>query len=394
MSSRMSESSVASRNPRRDFSTRLLRWYERSQRDLPWRRHRDPYAIWISEIMLQQTQVDTVRPYFERFIDRFPSVERLAGAPVEDVLTLWSGLGYYRRARYLHAAAQSIMPDHDGKFPAHLDEVLSLPGIGRNTAGAILSIAFNQSVPVVDGNVERVLCRVLAEKREMKSSVVQRRLWTEAEALIPNGRARDFNQALMELGALICQPDKPLCDQCPVRTCCRGHDLGKPERFPVRKPRRKAVPIDVAVLLIRHRGRYLMEWREPGQGKEGDPDYLQGIWNFPMAEVSDGNSKPTVLLSRVSRERGVSLQLGSHLGTARHTVTFRRITLHVWEAQVTVNGASTASSRSKWKWALPSQFGTNIAVPALARKALAVVDRGDGDGAPSGRRARRDALTQ
>jgi A/G-specific adenine glycosylase len=358
-----------------DFSSRLLDWYRSSRRDLPWRRHHDAYAIWVSEIMLQQTQVDTVRPYFERFIDRFPSIDDLARAPVEDVLTLWSGLGYYRRARHLHAAAQSIVADHDGEFPSEFDRALDLPGVGRYTAGAILSIAYNQSVPIVDGNVERVLCRVLAERRELKSSVVQRRLWREAEALIPNGHARDFNQALMELGALICQPDNPGCDRCPVSASCRARSLGKPERFPVRKPRRKSVPVDVAVLLIRRRARYLMEWREPGPGDQGQPDYLRQIWNFPMSEVVDGDSSPIDLVARVAEARGLDLRLGDRLGTARHTVTFRRITLHVWDARV--EGHDSRSSRateSRWKWVRPAQLGTELPVSALAKKALGVVE--------------------
>lgn len=192
------------------FAPLLLRWYQGEKRDLPWRQTRDPYAIWVSEMMLQQTQVATVIPYWTHWMTRFPTIESLAEAPLNDVLTAWQGLGYYARARNLHKAAKVIVEDHGGEFPTALEQVLALPGIGRYTAGAICSIALGQDVPIVDANVIRVLCRVYGVKGDPKSLPVQNRLWELATELIPSGQAREFNQAMMELGALVCDA-RPRC---------------------------------------------------------------------------------------------------------------------------------------------------------------------------------------
>ena len=218
------------------FPRDLLAWYEKHKRDMPWRKtNADPYAVWVSEMMLQQTQVATATPYFVRWMARFPTVADLASAPLDDVLHLWQGLGYYARARSLHKAAQIIMEKHDGVFPSTFDEVLALPGVGRYTAGAICSIALGMDSPLVDANVVRVLCRVFALYGDPKSATVQAALWETAARLIPPGRAGDFNQAMMELGALVCIP-KPKCAVCPVRDVCGAFATGEPEKLPAARP--------------------------------------------------------------------------------------------------------------------------------------------------------------
>ena len=215
----------------------LLSWYDRERRDLPWRRTQDPYRVWLSEIMLQQTRVETVIPYYERFLERFPTVSDLAEAPIDDVLARWSGLGYYRRARSLHEAAGQIVREHAGVFPEDSAEALALPGVGRYTAGAILSIAYGRPEPILDGNVIRILSRWL----RLGPEIPQSHLWTLAEDLVPEERPGDFNQAMMELGATVCTPRSPSCLLCPVQERCEARAEGTPERYPAPKAKEKPV---------------------------------------------------------------------------------------------------------------------------------------------------------
>ncbi|WP_069188328.1 A/G-specific adenine glycosylase, partial [Paenibacillus sp. GM2] len=216
------------------FSKELLGWYETAKRDLPWRRHRNPYYIWVSEIMLQQTRVDTVIPYFQRFIERFPTIQALAEAPEEEVLKCWEGLGYYSRARNLQAAARQVMERHDGIVPDNKKDVSALKGVGPYTSGAILSIAYNQPEPAVDGNVMRVLSRYFLIEEDIMKIGTRTLMEDLATELIPPGRAGDFNQALMELGALICTPKSPQCLICPVMVHCAGRLEGAEDRLPVK----------------------------------------------------------------------------------------------------------------------------------------------------------------
>ncbi len=211
---------------RRKIRLALLRWFARAHRDLPWRRDRDPYRIWVSEIMLQQTQVSTVIPFFERFLQTFPTLGDLAAANEQAVLRLWEGLGYYRRARNLHRAARLIVGEHAGRFPEDPAIASTLPGIGRYTLGAILSQAFDQRLPILETNSERVLCRLFGRTGDPKRGEERRWLWDMAEALLPAKRAGEFNQALMELGALVCSPAAPRCSECPLRAVCRARRLG------------------------------------------------------------------------------------------------------------------------------------------------------------------------
>ncbi len=264
------------------FSIRLLRWYDRhGRKTLPWKRTRDPYRIWVSEIMLQQTQVATVIPYFARFIARFPDVRALARARTDSVLHLWSGLGYYARARNLHQAAKQIVAEHGGKFPRDVESVVRLPGVGRSTAGAILALAFGQRHAILDGNVKRVLARYHAVVAPPNRRETEDKLWQLAERHTPRARVADYTQAIMDLGATLCTRANPDCGHCPVRKNCRAYKLGTPQDFPA-AAKRKALPVKKTnMLLVRDgRGRVLLVKRPPA-GLWG------GLWGLP--ECTDEN---------------------------------------------------------------------------------------------------------
>ena len=313
----------------------LLRWYRRSHRDLPWRRTADPYAVWVSEIMLQQTRVETVVPYFERFIRQFPTIRALAKAPLEKVLRAWQGLGYYSRARNLHAAAKRVVAEHAGRIPSTAEGLRTLPGIGRYTAGAIASIAFGRDEPVVDGNVARVLSRVMGLRGNVKSPAVLRRLWDIAEELLPKrpgtvpkrrGQSPqndpgDFNQGLMELGATVCTPSSPACDTCPLRQQCRAAIRGRAHRR-VNTGRAKTPPhYDVAVGVILKRGRILIGRRRP----EG---LLGGLWELPGGKILPGESPAAAVVREVREELGIDVRPVRELPTVDHAYSHFRVTIH------------------------------------------------------------------
>lgn len=259
---------------------KLLGWYDDASRDLPWRHTRDPYAVWVSEVMLQQTRVDTVIPYYERFLARFPTLHALAEADEDAVLSHWSGLGYYRRARLLHAGVREVVAQYGGAVPEDADARRSLPGVGRYTAGAIGSIAFGREEPVVDGNVTRVLARLMRIKTPVGASVTTERLWEEAARLVLGERPGDLNQALMELGATICTPKQPRCDACPVSDTCRAHVTREVDEIPV--PRARKAPKEVklaAVVATRGRGTERKVWLV-----KGERALFGGLWGVPMAE--------------------------------------------------------------------------------------------------------------
>lgn len=302
----------------------LLDWYGVHARDLPWRRTRDPYAIWVSEIMLQQTQVKTVIPYWERWVEAFPDVASLAAAPEARVLKLWEGLGYYRRARHLHAAARVILERHGGVFPGRLDAVLALPGVGRYTAGAVCSIAFDQAVPILDGNVIRVLCRVGALAGDPKDRGLNSRLWEEAGAWIglaaSLGRkdaCSHLNQALMELGAMICTPRAPACDRCPLAPGCRARAGGAAERYPELAKRARATVREYVVAVIEHRGRVWVRQRLA-------EDVNGGLWEFPNVEVAPGKDGAEGVLRRALGDGLLAMR--EPLVTVRHAITRYRVT--------------------------------------------------------------------
>jgi A/G-specific adenine glycosylase len=310
----------------RRIAGNLLTWFRAHARDLPWRRTRDPYAIWISEVMLQQTQVKTVVPYWERWMTRLPTVRALARASEHRVLKLWEGLGYYSRARNLQRAAKMIMAGHGGEFPAIFDAVLALPGIGRYTAGAICSIAFNQPHPVVDGNVIRVLARLFGLRGNPKERRTNEKLWSLATELVQAAQQRDakygcshFNQSVMELGATICLPQNPRCGECPVKGACVARISDRIARFPELPQRTASTERRLAAFVLERDGRYLVRQR-PARVVN------QGLWEFPNLELDKG----LTLAELARRHLGLNLSLARTLPTIRHTITRYRITLKVF----------------------------------------------------------------
>ncbi len=356
------------------FSSELLRWYAARRRDLPWRRRPTPYRVWVSEIMLQQTRVDVVIPYFERFLERFPTVDALARAPEDDVLTLWSGLGYYRRARSLLAGAKFVRDRWSGEFPREFADALDVPGVGPYTAGAILSIAYGKRVPVVDGNVERVLTRLHALPGDPKRGALAKRLRAIAADLLPRASCGDFNQALMELGATTCTPRAPDCASCPVRSYCRAHALDATEVFPETTAREAPVPVILHCAILRRGARYLLE-RTSGRG------FLEGIWMFPFV-VGNGVD---ALLEALDASLDTRVALAATLPPIRHSITYRRITLH--SHVVDAAGRFETRRRPELRWARLSELGSAVAVSSLALKVRAALTAGKATGSAGTRRS-------
>ena len=313
--------------PRREkIQKGLLRWYEKHGRDLPWRKTRDPYAIWVSEIMLQQTQVDTVIPYYERFLKLFPTVRHLARADLSKVLKLWEGLGYYSRARNLHRGSRMVVEQFDGRLPVILHELLTIPGIGQYTAGAILSIAFNKDAPILDGNVKRVLSRVFAVRKDPRDAGTEQSLWQLSGSLIPKGHASAFNQALMDLGATICTPRDPQCLLCPLRGLCRAVVAGNPEDYPARKPKKLIPHLEAVAAVICKDGKVLLRQRPP----EG---LLGGLWEFPNWK---SERRPRLRLRNyIKKEMGMNVEVKESLGTFKQTYSHFKLTLHVFRTIAT-----------------------------------------------------------
>jgi len=315
------------------FSKQLLAWFRQFQRDLPWRGTKDPYRIWLSEIMLQQTRVATVIPYYEKFLQRFPDVHELADAPQEDVLRIWSGLGYYSRARNLQKAAQQIVAKHGGQFPRHREDILDLPGIGNYTAAAILSIAFGEELAVLDGNVARVLARLGAIRDDLREPRRWQKLQKSADELLDPNAPGDWNQAVMELGATVCTPKSPQCLLCPVAAFCEARRLGIADELPEKRKKRTTVQITlVAAVFADKKGRTLL--LPPPQEKNGAslvdfvPTIVSRLWHFPTISVNgDPATKLRAFLkSFLPRERMAKWKLAP-ADKVRHAVTYRDITI-------------------------------------------------------------------
>jgi A/G-specific adenine glycosylase len=328
---------------RRTIRQRLLAWYGAHARDLPWRRTKDPYAIWLSEIMLQQTQVTTVKPYFERFLRRLPTIETLARADEHEVLRLWEGLGYYRRARQLHRAAQVIVAEHGGRFPRDPAALRRLPGIGRYTAGALLSFAFDAREPILEANTLRALCRLLAYDGDPHGGEGQRFLWAAAEILLPRRDPGRFNQALMELGSEVCTPRMPKCSDCPLAVLCRANQQGRQGEIPRPKRKPASEAVREAAVVVRRRGRVLLlRWPE---GRR-----WAGLWDFPRfllageSAAADGRE----LAENVRALTGVTVAPGRHLTTVIHGVTRFRITLECYEARCVSVAGKAAPLQTRW----------------------------------------------
>jgi len=305
----------------------LLSWYrQNSRKNLPWRKNKDPYRIWVSEIMLQQTQVSKVMPHYQRFLEQFPSVEALAKAPLTSVLDAWSGLGYYSRAKNLHQAAQVIQRDHNGRIPDNVSQLLTLPGVGRYTAGAIASIAYDRPAPILDGNVVRVLCRHFGIEGNTQDSVVQKKLWALSAKLVPVDSPGDFNQALMELGALVCTPHSPQCSACPLMKSCIAYKRGWQDRIP--EPRIAALKKQILYPcgLIEKNGRFLLA-RRPLTG------LLPGLWEFPGGEKETGKSLEESLARSLSERLGIHAKPATPHPVVKQILSHREIEIHPFQCR-------------------------------------------------------------
>ena len=327
-----------------NFRRKLLRWFDDHQRDLPWREHKTPYRIWISEIMLQQTQVATVIDYFNRFTKRFPTVSKLAQAKQEEVLKLWEGLGYYRRARQMHAAAQIIVDQHNGKFPTDFESVLALPGIGRYTAGAILSIALDQQLPILEGNTIRLFARLMTMQSDPRTTNNQKALWEFSESLLPRKRCGDFNQALMELGSQICNPKRPKCLVCPVNNLCMTSVKGLQEQIPVASPKVKYEDLLEAAIVVNKQERILIRQCGPGERWES-------LWDFPrytLTQEPEAETHAQLLLKQLKKETGLSAELSGPLFQMKHAVTRYRITLQCWKGAGVTGRLKKTQTPTRW----------------------------------------------
>jgi len=345
------------------YQEQLLAWYDRQGRQLPWRGTRDPYRIWLSEIMLQQTTVAAVIGYFERFTAAFATVEQLAAAPLEAVIDLWAGLGYYSRARNLHAAAKMVVEDYGGLFPADLQQLQCLPGVGRSTAGAIAALAFDQRAAILDGNVRRVLCRLFALQEPARSSRAEKQLWHWATELTPQHRAHDYTQAIMDFGATLCVPAKPLCDQCPLAQLCQGQHLGIAGQLPLKQPRKQIPNRAEVVLLAEYDGNFYTR-RRLAQG------FLGGLWEFPAcscAEDADTDAA-TRTARQLMQDLGFSGSL-RELGEVRHVYSHFRLRSRIYHLNLS-QLAAVAERDGEW---LPLGQLQELALHGAHKKVLQIM---------------------
>ena len=328
----------------RKIRYKLLAWYSIHRRKLPWRtkdsQTPSPYQVLVSEVMLQQTQVATVIDYFDRFLKHFPTIEALALAPEQQVLLLWQGLGYYRRARNLHAAAKKIVQEHHGQIPANHSAISSLPGVGRYTAGAIASIAFGIRAPILDGNVARVLSRWFAIEEPIDKPTVRSHLWSLAETLVPEVSPGDFNQAMMELGSLVCTPRNPRCTTCPIADLCSTQSQGLANVLPRRLLKRQPQEVMHHVLAVKRGRKFVVEQR-PLKG------LWAGLWQMPTVEMLNTNVSAKQIQNWALQHLGVTVKLPRPAGNLQHQTTHRSISAKVWITDVT--DGKLHKSRGQWR---------------------------------------------
>lgn len=354
-----------SRQRAQSIAAAVLAWYRKHKRDLPWRRDaHDPYRVWISEILLQQTQVASVIPYYARFIARFPNVQVLANAKLDDVLKTWEGAGYYARARNLQRAAQEIVARFDGNVPSTVAELLTLPGIGRYTAGAVASIAFKRNAAVVDGNVARVVCRYFNIASDITKSKARKELWEITEALLPRGHAGDFNQALMELGATVCAPRHPHCPACPLKRGCLARQKSIQEKLPAKRAKKKIPHHQIAVGVIWKRGKLLIAQRKADA-------LLGGLWEFPGGHQEQHETLANCVAREVREELGIKVKVEDELATVDHAYSHFSITLHAFRCRWQ-SGRPRALGCAKWKWVAPREL-SDYAFPSANRKVIATL---------------------
>jgi A/G-specific adenine glycosylase len=333
----------------------LLTWYSKTGRDLPWRNTRDPYAIWISEIMLQQTQVKTVIPYYERWLEAFPAIAPLATADLQQVLKLWEGLGYYARARNLHKAAQKVFNKYNGVFPNTYEAVIALPGIGQTTAGGILSAAFNQPLPILDGNVKRVLARLVGLEQPPKLAMNQ--LWQQSTEILDPQNPRDFNQALMDLGATICTAKQPNCANCPwgeaspsqSQSPCHAYRFNLQAQLPMTEPRAPLPHKQIGVAVIWNDDRQILIDRRKPEG------LLGGLWEFPGGKIEPGETVEACIIREIQEELGIEIAVGDRLLTLDHAYTHFRVTLNVHHCRY-LKGEPQPLECDEIRWVQPDEL--------------------------------------
>lgn len=321
---------------------KLTSWFKKNQRNLPWRKNYDPYEIWISEIMLQQTQVATVIPYFQRWIKWMPSIEDVAKADEEAILKLWEGLGYYSRIRNIQRTARILYEKNGGRMYNDYEKILKLPGVGKYTAGAIASIAYNQPKPILDGNVIRVLARLQDFRKNTRIPANILKFWGQAEDLVPENEARYFNQGMMELGALICKPKNPLCDICPIQEKCRSFDKGNQNSLPNRGEKQVKIPIKVSIAVIKKNGKVFIQKR-PSHGLMG------GLWEFPGGKVEKGETTRKALDREINEEMGVKLKNVKLIKKIKHGYTKYHVDLNCYKADLG-KGEIKLKSATQGRW--------------------------------------------
>jgi A/G-specific adenine glycosylase len=329
-------------------SQRLLNWYRAHARRLPWRGNPDPYAIWVSEIMLQQTRVETVTPYFERWMKLFPTLQSLAQADQQEVLAAWEGLGYYSRARNLQRAAKIVLAEYDAELPRDAAALRKLPGIGRYTAGAIASIAFGKDEATLDGNIRRVLARVFNLEIPARSPAGEKQLWSLAAENLPSGQAGDYNQAWMDLGTAICTPRQPDCPNCPLESLCQARLLGVQEQRPVLQAR-PVTPHYTVTAAVLQRDKDFLIARRPEKG------LLGGLWEFPGGKIEKNESLSEGLRREICEELGVEIAVGEALGVYRHAFTHFKITLHAFRCTL-LEGEPRPIEASDLRWVAPADL--------------------------------------
>lgn len=345
----------------------LLQWFRRNGRDLPWRRTYDPYHVWISEIMLQQTQMERGVDYFLRWVARFPDVAAVAEAKEQEILKYWQGLGYYARARNLYRAAKKIQLEHRGEVPCDYEELLALPGIGPYTAAAIASVAGNRNVAVVDANVSRVYARLYDIGEPVKSSRAQKQIADIANCLLPHGRARMYNQALMDFGGLVCRPSTPLCEKCGLSQWCGALRAGTVDQRPVTAPKKKTIALQKVAAIVLAGGKIFIQQR-PAKAVWG------GLWEFPGGLVEGGRGREEVLLERVFETTGLRVKIIQPITTVVHQYTNHKITLHSYLCRVNVRDTRVKLlGASDWRWVSPGQL-SEFGFPAGPRKILEYID--------------------
>ena len=332
------------------FPSLLINWYQQNARSLPWRGHLDPYAIWVSEIMLQQTRVDTVIPYFTHWMELFPTIRALAEASEQEVLKAWEGLGYYSRARSMHRAAQKVMSDFACSLPGDYATLRTLPGIGPYTAAAISSIAFNQNCAVVDGNVKRVLARLYAYSLPVNTPTAEKELQEIADRYLPPGQAGEYNQAMMELGALVCLPRNPNCASCPVSTHCAAFTHHRQADLPVVKDKPAIPTLTVTAGILHQNGKVLIARRPPN-------GLLGGMWEFPGGKVEAGETHAQALSRELREELGIETEPGLLLGEYRHAYSHFRVKLFAYHTRL-LTGQAEPLHHQEILWVTPEETAT------------------------------------